>query len=488
MSAITQKLESHSVIKPLLSSRGDSSEIQEDLLSEVVFERCIANTPPLDPHSCLRKIALATSITTSLSAGAAFIPVSLPLPAGSLFAAANFVGFFKLDMWAIRGTIHDLLGPRGEKEVVLLNRTAKGKCFTAAVMVASTAIALLSQVPVALPSLDYDGKLKIPAVICLFVGGALLPIRSLQLTIDKTIRARNASLGKTGKKLENLRMLMASMIDEHREMFRKMDRISKLEHIDCLQQAQGTDVERARKLIEQILEEPLETQEVQKRSLSSYFPTAAGVFIAGSLQTGLAIYTFEKTKEHIVDNDVAAGTLAGSVVLSGIYLSGLSILNTTERIAGAFLRCIKGQREKSMAEQFRPKLTQSLKLLGLLIDLGALGATTVIWGDFYKNNLPAKLYFDITLCLAYFLFLSTSTLDMVDEAVAEIVQRTGSHNERQIVQLNDQLSQIKKIIEQSSLLDFSEFLGKCSNELKVKLLDRVDLSIEMLESLKNCVH
>ena len=130
MTTLTQK--SDIMRMPLLGARDErepllvSTEVQEDLLSRVIFERCIANSVLLDPHSCARKIAFGTSVMTSLSAGASFIPVSLPLPAGALFAAANFVGFFKLDMWAIRGTIHDILGPKGEKEIVLLNRSSQG--------------------------------------------------------------------------------------------------------------------------------------------------------------------------------------------------------------------------------------------------------------------------------------------------------------------------------------------------------------------------
>ncbi len=450
--------------------------VPEDALTGAIFERCIIDAPLVDRHSCLRKIALTVSVITSLSAGASFIPISLQLPAGYLFAAANFIGFFKLDIWAIRGTIDDLLGPRSEKEIVLLDRASTGTWFKGAVIAASTVIALLSQVPVALPALDYDGSLGIPAAASLVVGGLLLPIRSLQLSISKTIRAWHSNAGEA-KEIEKLRETMGSMIDQRRDLFRTMGHAGQLEQVHRFKNLQEEQ------FIAAALEPPSEVQEPLGLLLSSRIARVVGVWIAGSLQTGLALYTFAKTKEHIIDSNAAAGVLAGAVVLSGVYLSGKSILDTTERITDSFFGMIRGQRENTLAEQLRPKLTRSLKLLGLAIDLGALGATTVIWGEFYQNNLPLRAYFETTLCLAYFLFLSTSTLDMVNEVVEEIVQHKGSQEEQDILELNCKLKKMQKLIEGSHASDLAVFIQQCPAQLKTSLLEKIGLSTERLDAL-----
>lgn len=456
---------------------------ERDVLALSIFERCIGTTPLVDKTACRRNTALVTSIITAAAAGAAFVPISLHLPAGPAFAVANFIAFFNLDMWAIGQTIEDLFGPKGENEIVLLERASHGKCFTTAAVIASTAIALLSQVPVAIPSLDYDGDLKIPALISLFVGGALIPLRSLQLTIDKTMRMRNALHREEGEKIERLRGSFEELIDKYQELFRKMDRQGQLEHVGRFQQIQGADAEKATGLIEEVIKGPIEIKPVDETSLLSRLSRGFGFWIAGSLQTGLALYTFSKTKEHIIDNDIAAGAMAASVVLSGVYLSGQSIINTAENIARSFVNFIKDKREKSLVEQLRPGLSQSLKLLGGLIDLGALGATIVIRRDFYKDDLLADIYFNITFCLAYFLFLSTATLSMVDGAIGKLIQRTGSDDEKQILEHQNKLEKMKQLIERSSLLDFSIFVGGFSEDIRVKLLNKVDLTTETLNQI-----
>jgi hypothetical protein len=450
-------------------------------LARAIYERCIEDADTIDRYPCGRRTALGASIIASLGANASYIPISLKLPVGPLFAIANFVGFFKLDIWAIRGTINDELGPKGEHEIVLLQRGARGKCYTIAVLASSLVVALLSQIPVALPALDYNGSLAIPSVVFLFVGGALIPIRSLQLSVNKAARLRNSGLGDVSRKVEELRLVMSSLIDQHREIFRKMGYERQLEFIESLRQFEGAELEQTHAFALSILNPPLEDEEVPSRPISDYVAMGAGVVIALSLEAGLAYYTFEKSKLNIIDNSFVAVGFAASVVASSFYLAGRSIISMAQRMVGSLLNLLTCRIEKAIAHQLRPKMTIALKLLGMAIDLGALGATIVIWGDFLKDNLPAKLYFEITLCMAYFLFLSTATLDMIDEVIEESILNSDNKNERAIVQLNNRLKQFQSLIENSSLLDFGLFVAKLPAELKQKLLQRVNLSIEKLD-------
>jgi len=156
-------------------------------------------------------------------------------------------------------------------------------------------------------------------------------------------------------------------------------------------------------------------------------------------------------------------------------------VGTVQRIASSSLNCITRQSKKSLAEQLRPKLTLSLKLLGLVVDLGALGATVVIWDDFTGKNLPAKIYFETTLCLAYFLFLSSASLDAVDGAIEELVQRKGTPDEQQIMLLNNQLKKLEQLIQSSSLLDFGQSLGQLSDTTRENLLLRANTTVDKIE-------
>ena len=480
------------ILTPILAQRyGALEQIDEQehpdngLLIRAIFENCIESQPSIDSHCIFRKVALTVSIAASLGANAAFTPISLNLPGGPFFATTNFIGFFKLDIWAIRAIIHELLGPKGDHERALISRSSQGCCYTTSVLTTSFALSLLTQVPVALPALKYDGKFKYPAVAALFAGGTLIPVSSLKQSFDHAVRARGCRTSQNEKSLEQVRSALVSAVSQYRESFVTLGIDEKLDLIEDFrqqrEQGDGNEAIQVDALISSILTVPETPPPTCGSSVVKGFSTAVGGAIALSLQAGLAWYTYSTTKEYVYDDNVFAGVSAGLTVLSGSYLATQSIVGTVQRIASSSLNCITRQSKKSLAEQLRPKLTLSLKLLGLVVDLGALGATVVIWDDFTGKNLPAKIYFETTLCLAYFLFLSSASLDAVDGAIEELVQRKGTPDEQQIMLLNNQLKKLEQLIQSSSLLDFGQSLGQLSDTTRENLLLRANTTVDKIE-------
>jgi hypothetical protein len=448
-------------------------------LVEAIEESCIPDLALVDHHYSLRLMTLVSGIATSVISGIAYAPVSLQLPGGIFFAIANTLGFSKLSIWAIRATAQDLFGPKGNKEMALLDRNSNGNCVNIAAIATSTVIAILSQLPTALPMLDYGGQWKVPGMLCVLASGMLVPIRSLQLSINRSIQLYKKSREDTGEKLERLRTVLINAIELHQTVFRKQSLEEKEHWIASLQHNNMPH-----SLIGIALH-PAPAKPVTARDLRvERIAKATGLLLTGSLQTGLALYTFAKTQQYMVSSPAAAALLAGSVVLSGIYLSGQSIISTTHRIANAALSRLTHQKDDSLAEQLRPWRARVLQLMGFVIDAGSLGATVVIWGDFYQNNLPAKTYFTTALCLAYFLFLFTSTTDMIDEAIEEDVRLRGSKEEKMVISYNDQFSKMKKIIANSSAQDLALFLESCPPELRSELLVKIDGSLELLRELE----
>jgi hypothetical protein len=400
-----------------------------------LYRAITENWEPVDSHRHLRNTALVTSIAVSAISGAAMIPISMKLPAGRVFAAANFIGFLKLYMWAIRNTIHELWGPKSEVERILIERACPGKCTTIAAVTAAIALALLSQLPNALPVLDYDGKLKVPAFISLLVGGSLLSLRSLQL-----------SLQRMAQKQDSKRTTLVSMVDNHLEAFQELGPFSKIERVEQLNEGP-----------EEFLKGVFQAASTRKVSPVAYL---FGFWIALSFQIATAIYTFEKTKEHMIDNNAAAGAMAISAVGSSAYLSFNSIMKSSQAF---FEMLFEGRR--TIAEQLHPNLTLALKILGSLVDIGALGACFRIWDEFYKDNMSAKVYFEITVCLAFFLFLSSSTLALSYELAGKT-----RHDETQLILgFTRKLENIKRLILLASKQDLDDFILMLPEEIRSKL-------------------
>ena len=453
---------------------------REAYLINAILEGPIDHIPLNDPHKCARRVIETLCTLASLGANATYVPISLQLPAGLFFATGNFLAFVNLDFWAFTAIFNELLGPKREYEQLLLNQQATGKIYKTALVTAALVIALLSQVPLALPALDYDRPYEIQAVVILLVAGSFIPTRSLQISFDKSLQMRKYILRETDKKLESARSEVISLVGQYRENFRQSNRQSQLALFDALSQI--THLERGDQLnsyLSQVLHPAESTSNPNK--FCKYSSFVLGFCLTASLQVALTMYTWDKTKTYITDNDYAASGFVATVIGASLYLTGRSIIGTAQRIAQSTIDLLTGRRDRTLAEQIRPKLTFTLKLIGLLLNLGTLGPGIVIWGGFYDDE-KERLYFQTTICAAYFLLVSTATLDVLDSSIQDFIQWKGSPEDQSIIQLYTDLQKLEKLFEQSSLLDFSLFLTQSSENIKGMLLEKVGLSIEELRA------
>lgn len=451
------------------------------LVAEAIFEKCLQRSELRDPYKYARRTALTVSIVASLSANASYIPISLRLPNGAIFAISNFSAFFSLDYWAISATLNDLLGPKGKCEIVLAKHKNSNRCQLVATVTTSIAVALLSQIPIAIPSLDYDGAYKIPAFVALLAGGVLFPIRSLQLSIEQTIEMMKYSFKGVRKQVELIRKEAVALTDQYRRVFQQMEYSDKLFLIDSLKRDEEF-ISQVNSYILTVLETSINSPQSQRTPLHNRVSLVIGAWLTGSLQTALTIYTWSKTKEYLTDDNFTAGFFTTLVIGSGLYLSGKSIIETTQRMSASMINFFCRQNERTIADQLQPKLTFGIKLVGLLINGFALGPTLVIWGDFLKDHPSERLYFEISLCAAYFLLLSTATLEIAENVVEKVIQTKGDAEAQKIVLFHKGLLELQQIFSQSSLLDFSIFLTKAPATLRNYLLSKIGLSIEALDS------
>ncbi|MBS0626377.1 MAG: hypothetical protein JSS32_10035 [Verrucomicrobia bacterium] len=479
-------------MNPLLStSHPNYSSIneQDNLLLKAIQEGPIEHTASVDKYRSIRQCSKSATFVAAMCANASFIPITLN--AGIPFAIGNSASFLALDFWALNATFDDAFGPRTEHEALLVDRMSKGKCYTVSLAVGSVLMAVLSQFPNALPSLDYNGNYAVPGMVFLLAGGAVLPLRSLQLTINKAIQMQKCVLGEDGKKIESIRSEMVSLVQGYQNDFEYSGQDHQLQVIQSLNEIRNSDLNKVETYLNAVFDKLLQSPQAAASpskfksactSLGQTIGKVTGLFLAASLETGLSLYTFDKTQTHMIGNPVGAGLFTAAVIGSGVYLYGKAILDTTQRVTSSIFSTFTGQRVKGLAEQLRPTLTLSLRMVGLLLNLGTFGPNLVIWGDFFKDNATEKTFFEATLCSAYFVLVSTATLDLVDSAVKQIVLSKGTDNEKEIIHLHQELQKLQKLLTNTSTLDFSLFLLKAPPEVKTALLNKVDLSLETLEA------
>lgn len=395
------------------------------------------------------------ALLLSVGAKVPFIPISLDFGnimiggvagkiVGPIFAGGNVTSFCILEYWAAKNIVNDLF----PQQIDIDSRNASchilGVYRKVTIISTATLMALVSQAPTALAGIKYNAQdYKYPAGLTLLVTGSLLPLRSLQLTLERL----NCNFNQVITPQKKLQQEMVDLCLSHRQLFVEMGWEAKLALIEDLNAIRnsGDEAGKADQYAWTLLALPTTTPKPQNtlfRKVVNYTSTATGVLITGIFQYALADYTFYQSKEYVWDNDVAAGCFASLTVGCCAYLFGQSFIGTSQRIFNSASNLITQQNVPTINEQLRPKLTFLLKSIGLLINALALGPTIVIWGQFFDQYTAEKIFFDVSICSAIFLLLFTSTIDIANEIAETLIIVKGSEEEKEIMQVYDEYQKL----------------------------------------------
>jgi hypothetical protein len=446
--------------------------------------------PLEDPHKVARRASKASGAAISAIAKIPYVPISLKLGTvlGPISIVGNSAGFFILEYWATAGTANDFFGPKTQAEMELFHDGRTGKrrvCRTIVIISVASLIALSSQLPTALAGVEYNSRqYKIVAGLVLLVAGALIPIRSLQLSIEQ-IRLRVQKTVES--EITKIKAKMIVLVKETHGAFIQKSREKKVAFIrKCneMRQLNVSVTEKTNKYTLALLQKDLLPIGRAKQIVGAafnYTGLAIGTALAGIFEYALGEYTFDLTKEEIWDNDIAGGAFAALAVGSTAYLFGTSIIRTTQRIFNLFGNLATGKEVRNLGWQLRPKLSFSLTAIGLLIDVCALGPTYVIWGDFYDQNEVKHQLFQKTMCASLFLLLFTSTLDIIDEIVTSSIAH-GTEEEQEILKINGEFQRLAALVEKSPSREFIGYLTNLEESTKSELLERMNVSANQLAS------
>lgn len=444
--------------------------------------------PLVDSHRTARRISKAAGAAISIFAKVPFAPISLKLGKilGPISIAGSSTAFFILEYWAISGTVNDLLGPKTQAEFECFQSGKKRKseiCRNVVIISVASIAALASQLPTALAGVDYNSnQYKIVAGLVLLIAGALIPVRSLQLSIEQI---RQGIRRTAESEITKIKGRMISLFQEAHSEFIRINYQRKMAFVEeCreIRNLEGTSIERTNAYILKFIQKncsPLSLSKKIAGCIFNYTGFAAGTALAGIFEYALGDYTYALTKEQIWDNEAAGGVFAALAVGSTAYLFGTSIIKTTQRIFNLIGNAATGGEIRNLGWQLRPKLSFALTAIGLLIDVSALGPTYIIWGDFYNQNEIEHELFQKSMIASLFLVLFTSTLDIIDEVVVSSIAR-GTEEEREILQINNEFQELAMLVKRSPASEFIRYLIDLDEDTKAELFERMNLSANQL--------
>lgn len=438
------------------------------------------------PREESRVRAVSRQVLKGLGAGAivagnsAFIAINLELggdnlPYGIALALGNALSFGGLGLWSLFNIINDCVDP-----ISLQNgaqRSKKGQLIKVAILVASAGVSGISLVPLAyIAGESNPDGLKGFMAASVFASDLWFPLYSTYLSINKLVDLQRDT--KFEKELIQTRKGILELLDDNRE-FLKADREHRMNYVGALEAIKECEAG-PMKYLEGLLEK--RGDEDKKLSLCSKVAEkgifSGGLALAGSHMLFLGYLGFKATAvgwENIY-GDLAA---AGLVVATNSYLVGLSVPQTAVSVYNKFKEIILCRYQPSLSEQFALKMTFVLKALSLATVSLSYGPTVEIAREDFSGGL--KYATQISVSLACALLVSTALLDITNQIVEGYVVRKGSEEEQQIVKMDRQLRDFKRVLEKSPLLEYAKLLKVLPAKLFNDLVDDTSITIDNLE-------
>ena len=438
---------------------------EEDKLSNWLYSYISERPAQSENTSCnsnsISKCALGA---LELARNSFFISASLQLPAyiNWFCAGGNLVALTGLDYWAGSSFLDDKFPKEVGLEKIFPSTTSLAR---KAAHVANVGIALLSQVPVAYPAMHYNKEYAIPAGIIVLLGGAFIPLRSMQLYIDKFFNKKDAK--EKGIDLEKQEAFVQLIKDNKQYFINKfaaMSQETQKQFFENLQEIRNKvdskeKIESYWNFLLSTTAVPTEEELSEGSQKATLAAEATGYFFAGTYQLASSVYTFVKTKENIFRNNLFAGAVTVLTVGASIYLEGTATADATVKLVHSIFGINKRNAEfqETLVEKLHKRKIVGLQALGHVTNLLALGVVYVIWDDFFKNEM-AKIAFESTSCVAIFLLLQASTPALINE-LAEwlLLSRNGTPEEKAAVKLSQEYQNLADSIDRISPEDFEKF-------------------------------
>lgn len=445
---------------------------------------------------------LLKGVLLSVSAGgnAFFIPLSqkaaqdlnfsddnLELAAEVAFIFSNLAVVVALEFWCGIPIIEELL----EKKTVqgkAVGHENLSKAQKALIGTAILGLALASQAQSAFAGMKYQkGEFKYWAAALILLRGAIWPVRSMHLKLNKRLILWNATssekslfkrlakqtgiafLGKESLSQEEISLKQQEKVLEYllasKQMFiqseKKQALICNIEGKVSEAINEGCFQEHVKNYLEELFLVKTGLTE-QKTFDVKTWALFLGIVAMAALEVGVTSdYTYDESQSQLQWDVGVAGFLAFLVFVTNYDL-------TQEAMGGAVQKMwstLSCQNQKSLAAQFHPKLTLALKSGVTLMDLFALGVSYVIWQESKQSS------FNAFMCMSAFLIFFTATDALIDSFLEDRMVHQGSEIEKKSVEMSRRYDEAYKYIENIAPNHWKEFFDLLPRALQESIGD-----------------
>jgi len=441
-----------------------------DNLSLYVERRIIDETRPTETrcHYISRRILQGLGSVVASIGKLSFVAISLDYASGNMVLAGfliygNLVSFATLICWSALNMIDDYMRPVGE-EVKNLVGSKQSTCLKIAILVASVAIGVLAQVPLAYLAYYYN-SLKTLMVISVMISDPWFPIYSTNLSLRAL--ADKKSYSPFEKEIVQLKENLKAKLTETQQ---HLTQISYSERNDWISDLDGiarqaVSQQRSSDYLNCMLSRRVE---IMQQSPSCFYKVCEKIIFASGLvflvcqMIALGVVGFAGWK-LIFDNAIFDGIFTGVVVLANLYLSGMTIPGSAVRLFSIVVGLLFCSYQPSLAQKLSPAFSTVATVLGLVTTGLSWGASVQIVKDYFEGWKQDVMM--ATLPASNVLLVTAAILFVIDGITESKVRRCGSEEEREQMKLKQKCDDFIKTLDKSSVIDFAKFLQNLPRNL-----------------------
>lgn len=411
------------------------------------------------------RILAKTFITTgSFIGNTSFLALNFTLHLNEVFedacALSNLTVMTLLSLWAGNSIINEILSYQTAEETSLIKREIKG-WKKAALYTTLLGLSLISQLPYIYSATKYNkGPYATLFGITVGIGGCLIPLRSMQLDIEKHMHKKSAEkLNKSSFEVQ--KNYVRSLLAKRDEFIKSSPEIKErfLTSLHHIRREKNSDDKLRKYLIHMSSQVRINSIEPETTSLTVKSAQITGIFLTCIYQMVVGMYTWEQTKSQVSDKDYVAGVLSFLVVASTFRIMLKSITESTEDFFCAAFDRRCNEESKSLTEQFYDKNSiAALNILFTTINGLALLVTYVMFDDLFKDK-KAQIFTESVMCLSTFLLYQKATSDTLKNTLEELKAFIGSEFEKKSIQLVHEFQNLAHFIDSISPENFEEFMS-----------------------------
>ncbi len=452
--------------------------INSSIIRDFIDRRVILEEPNVSiQNTKAQPILKIIGISLSALGKVPFIPINLKLKSFGQFryilTGGNIIGFWALGSWSIINIVDDLFKSLAPEEKKLLkdqiSSIQKISSYISAMIVSG-----ISQGVIAYLAYEYNDK-NVWMSVAIMASDVWFPFYSTLLSSRKAMQKYEFS--EFEKELNKMKQEMILLFEKHRQIFINMSSEQKRNYLRIIEDIKTlpTTSDRINAFLPRLLQENVETQTKVQQIGKAFFGLNGLHFSVNHLiLLGIVSYI---GGEYLTSSQIGGIISSVFTVLSTFYLEAQSNITTAQRFFSSIYNIFTHQTKPTLMEQLRPKLTFTLKAMGLLTAALVWGPTVQVSHDYIKEE-GFKTYMQITGSLAVTLLVATAILDIIDDIVAARIIKNGTEEELAIFKIHTNLKKLIEILDKSSLFEFAKF----AKMLPVDILQRVQRKFKITES------